>query len=216
MVGRRTRKGKEIKDGKSTTFSDGKKFAVQEREQRNGTSRRRKGILVRNEEESIAGTSGGIAVTGHSHNKDSETNLNFTPEQNNWIQAQIRNLVGQLEEMRVGQDQLPDRSQVQGDNGRQGSEVRVTPVISQGLKLPRGGWLQNPFQEIKFSGRGDPQNPVRFPKKFEKTAGYERIGNEEQLHFFAGCLVGQAVIWWEMQDDLDTIEEAKEAFMRTY
>ena len=41
-------------------------------------------------------------------------------------------------------------------------------------RIPRGGWLQNPFEELKFSGREDAQNPLKFLRRFETIARRSR------------------------------------------
>lgn len=41
------------------------------------------------------------------------------------------------------------------------AEAEILPVnLYQGLKLPRGGWLKNPFEDISYTGRTDAQNPI--------------------------------------------------------
>ncbi|XP_067213077.1 uncharacterized protein DDB_G0284459-like [Linepithema humile] len=84
-----------------------------------------------------------------------------------------------------------------------------------GIRLPRGGWLKNPFEDIKFTGKSDAINPIRFLKKFESTAKYEGIKRSEQLHFFGKCMQEQASTWWELQDFM-SISEAKEEFIKFY
>lgn len=79
------------------------------------------------------------------------------------------------------------------------------------IKLPRGGWLMDPFSDIKYKGRDDEQNLIKFLKKFESIANYENIDERDQLHYFRKCMRGNANNWLEV-NDLETIYEAKEAF----
>ncbi|KMQ84568.1 udp-4-amino-4-deoxy-l-arabinose-oxoglutarate aminotransferase, partial [Lasius niger] len=50
------------------------------------------------------------------------------------------------------------------------SVVKVGKNAFVNAKLPRGGWLKNPFEELTFKGRTDPQNPMKFLRRFEKIA----------------------------------------------
>ncbi|KMQ91056.1 krab-a domain-containing protein, partial [Lasius niger] len=58
-------------------------------------------------------------------------------------------------------------------------------------------------------------NPMRFVKKFERVAQYEVRDDAEQLYFLGKCLKDQAAIWFELQD-FDTIEDAKDEFIRYF
>lgn len=55
-------------------------------------------------------------------------------------------------------------------------------------KLPRGGWLKNPFEDLKFKGKTDSQNPIKFIQRFEKIAECEGVNLAEQLYYFNKCM----------------------------
>ncbi|KMQ83219.1 s68305 gag polyprotein, partial [Lasius niger] len=78
-------------------------------------------------------------------------------------------------------------------------------------KLPRGGWLKNPFEELTFKGRIDPQNPMKFLRRFEKIARYEGVGKNDQLYFFGRCMRGTASNWFDVRDP-DDIDETIDSF----
>lgn len=56
-----------------------------------------------------------------------------------------------------------------GDNDTTNSESDKNVPVT-GIRLPRGGWLKNPFDDLKFTGKSNSTNPVRFIKKFESIA----------------------------------------------
>lgn len=69
-----------------------------------------------------------------------------------------------------------------------------------GIRLQHGGWLTNPFADLKFTGRTDKQTPLRFLEKFQRTADYEEIPDSERIYFFGKCMTAQAADWWELQN----------------
>lgn len=79
------------------------------------------------------------------------------------------------------------------------------------VRLPRGGWLQNPFQDLAYTGKTDKTNPIRFLKSFENIASYEGVNDRDQQHYFMKCLKDRARTWYELQD-FGNITEAKTAF----
>lgn len=83
------------------------------------------------------------------------------------------------------------------------------------VRLPRGGWLQNPFQDLTYTDKTDKQNPIRFLKRFEKIADYEAVNVRDQLHYFAKCMKDRAATWFELQE-VNNIREAKEAFKEQF
>ncbi|KMQ89852.1 s68306 pol retrotransposon woot [Lasius niger] len=95
------------------------------------------------------------------------------------------------------------------DAERQVVAVGENTVIQ--ARLPKGGWLRNPFEELKYTGRSDPQNPMRFLSRFERIAKYEGVGETEQLYYFGKCMRGTASSWYDVHEPED-IEEAKNAF----
>jgi len=88
------------------------------------------------------------------------------------------------------------------------SVVKISENAVLNARLPRGGWLKYPFEDIKYFGRTDRQNPIKFIKKFEKIVEYENVGEVDQIYFFARCMRGSASTWFEVREP-DTIEEAK-------
>lgn len=83
------------------------------------------------------------------------------------------------------------------------------------IKLPRGGWLKDPFEDIHFKGKTDKQNPIRFLGRFEKLARYENISETDQLYYFARAMCNTAGLWYELQRPIDT-HDAKELFKKQY
>lgn len=93
--------------------------------------------------------------------------------------------------------------------------VDTNEIVPYQVRLPRGGWLKNPFEELKFIGKNDLQNPVRFVKKFEKLAEYERVPRDEQIYYFEQCMKGDAALWIELQD-INNIDLIKNKFLENY
>ncbi|KMQ89606.1 retrotransposon ty3-gypsy subclass, partial [Lasius niger] len=96
-----------------------------------------------------------------------------------------------------------------------GPIVRIGDNTTVNAKLPRGGWLKSPFEEITYKGRTDTQNPMRFLKRFEKIAIYEGVEEREQLYYFGKCMRGTASNWFDVRDP-DSIKEAKDAFVEYF
>ena len=94
-------------------------------------------------------------------------------------------------------------------------KIALCDGATTNAKLPKGGWLKNPFDELKFTGRNDPQNPIKFLRRFEKIAKYEEVGERDQLYYFGKCLRGAASNWYVVRDPED-IFEAKEAFIEYF
>ncbi|KMQ91596.1 reverse ribonuclease integrase [Lasius niger] len=90
--------------------------------------------------------------------------------------------------------------------------VKIGDGTVTNAKLPRGGWLRSPFEDLTYKGRTDAQNPMKFLKRFEKIANYEGVETREQLYYFGKCMRGTASNWFDVRDP-DSIEEAKEAFV---
>lgn len=93
--------------------------------------------------------------------------------------------------------------------------VRIGNETIVDAKLPRGGWLKNPFDDLKYIGWTDTQNPIKFIRRFEKIAEYENVQREEQLYYFGKCLKGTASNWFDMREP-ENIEDAKKAFTDYY
>lgn len=102
-------------------------------------------------------------------------------------------------------------NRVDNENVRLRDPLRNNDNVLGNIRLPKGGWLKDPFENICFLGRTDKQNPIRFLQKFEKIASYEEINERDQLHYFAKCMHGSASLWYEMRD-FANIREAKFAF----
>lgn len=68
------------------------------------------------------------------------------------------------------------------------------------LKLPREGWLKDPFEDIMYSGCGDKQNLMKFLRRFERIALYENISEADQLHYFGKCMRGSAANWFDVRE----------------
>lgn len=95
------------------------------------------------------------------------------------------------------------------------NEGTATAGYEAAWRLPRGGWLQNPFQELSFVGRSDRENPMRFLEGFERIAAYEGVEKKDRLYYFAKCMKDQASTWYELHR-FDTIGDAKAAFKDRY
>lgn len=81
---------------------------------------------------------------------------------------QMRKLV---EVLRKQNEELRRSQELIANSHSQASTVQTLP----GVRLPRGGWLTNPFEEIKYRGRKNELNLVRFVKRFERIAAREDI-----------------------------------------
>ncbi|XP_029169585.1 uncharacterized protein K02A2.6-like [Nylanderia fulva] len=94
-------------------------------------------------------------------------------------------------------------------------DPRVNTTQNIGIRLPKGGWLKSPFEELKFNGKTEDMNPMRFLKKFNLIANYEEIDDRDLIHFFGRCMKDQAAVWYEVQD-FAHINEAREAFIQRF
>jgi len=95
------------------------------------------------------------------------------------------------------------------------SVVKISENTVLNARLPRGGWLKNPFEDLKFFGRTDRQNPIKFIRRFKKIVEYENVGEIDQIYFFARCMRRSASTWFEVGEP-DTIDEAKDLFIQHY
>lgn len=83
------------------------------------------------------------------------------------------------------------------------------------VRLPRGGWLKNPFEDLSFAGSNDKVNPIRFLKRFNGIVEYENIKIDEQLYYFGKCMKGQALTWFEI-NEFEEIIEAESDFKEKF
>lgn len=130
-----------------------------------------------------------------------------------------------MEELRREFDQM---RRLMEDLRRQNEELRrsqelianshpqtSTAQTLHGVRLPRGGWLTNPFEELKYSGRKDELNPVRFVKRFERIATREDIQTQDRLHYFCTCLKDGAAAWMDNRE-FEDYEDARRAFLEYF
>lgn len=97
-----------------------------------------------------------------------------------------------------------------GENGGNGgNNGQIT------LRIPRSGWVKDPFEELKYYGETDKTNPVIFLRRFENVAQHEGIPRDQQLYDFRRVLKGAAKHWIEAIDPID-IETAKKLFLEMY
>ncbi|XP_036147363.1 uncharacterized protein LOC118647170 [Monomorium pharaonis] len=82
-------------------------------------------------------------------------------------------------------------------------------------RLPKGGWLKNPFEDLRYYGKADAQSPMKFLKRFEKIASYEEINEQEQLYFFGKCMRASALNWFDVREP-ENIDEAKKLFVECF
>lgn len=94
-------------------------------------------------------------------------------------------------------------------------DAAPTVLQRQGIRLPRGGWIKSPFDELKFTGKRDEMNPMRFLKKFNTIASYENVEDADLIYFFGRCMRDQAAVWYEIQD-FPHINQAREEFMKHF
>jgi len=110
---------------------------------------------------------------------------------------------------------LAEGKSTEGDNVSASHTVRVGENATLNARLPKGGWLKNPFEEIRFFGRTDKQNPMKFLRRFERTAEYEGVGENDQLQFFGRCLRGAASTWFDVSEP-ENMQEAREMFVKHF
>lgn len=106
-----------------------------------------------------------------------------------------------------------------GDNNKNNIEniesSQENHTIQYPVRLPKGGWLKNPFEELTFSGRNNILNPIKFLRKFERIAEHEKINEIEQAYFFGKCMRGEASQWYELYD-CENINRIKERFKESF
>lgn len=95
------------------------------------------------------------------------------------------------------------------------TEPRPNVLQRQGIRLPRGGWIKSPFDEVKFTGKSEDMKPMRFLKKFNTIASYEDVDDADLLYFFGRSMRDQAAVWYELQD-FSHINEAREKFTQHF
>lgn len=83
------------------------------------------------------------------------------------------------------------------------------------LRIPRSGWVKDPFEELKYYGETDKQNSVIFLRRFESIAQYEGFQREQQLYDFKRVLKAAAKHWVEAINPSD-IQTAKKLFLEMY
>ncbi|XP_024893784.1 uncharacterized protein LOC112468715, partial [Temnothorax curvispinosus] len=104
-------------------------------------------------------------------------------------------------------------SQAYGDEDQfNAGRLQMVPIQA---RLPRGGWIKSPFDDLTFIGKTDKQNPIRFLEKFEKLAKYEGVSEEEQMFYFGKCMRGAASQRHELQL-AESIEEIKDKFRQYF
>ncbi|XP_036140842.1 uncharacterized protein LOC118644959 [Monomorium pharaonis] len=122
--------------------------------------------------------------------------------------------------------QIPMRERNEGEHFEREPEplfVNATarePTIPDGnnvvhARLPKGGWLKSPFEDLKYFGKTDTQNPIKFLRRFEKIATYENISEAEKLYFFGKCMRGTASSWYDVREP-DNITEGKQKFIEYF
>ncbi|XP_018317937.1 trichohyalin-like [Mycetomoellerius zeteki] len=79
------------------------------------------------------------------------------------------------EEEEAAEDRNSEVKQIESESRRKGHEGMAREGSNREkrpreFKLPRGGWLKNPFEDLSFIGRRDSQNPMRFMNRFERIA----------------------------------------------
>lgn len=143
---------------------------------------------------------------------------------------QIQTLTQQLEAMRARESVEPEREVARDgiyareerpmrgaeihlgapdyfdDRQAYGGENRGQELVSFRARLPRGGWIKNPFENLEFKGKSDKCNPIRFLHKFKRIAAYKRVSSEEQAFHFGRCMKGAVAQWYELQT-AETMEE---------
>lgn len=152
---------------------------------------------------------------------------------NRALVRQIVALTRELEELRAGirearrdedyaqrehvfpSDDERETVRAEGPNAERDHGAAVTDLMPVQIRLPRGGWMKNPFDEISYRGKSGRQNPIRFFQRFEKLATYERVPEEEQAFYFGRCLKGPASQWYELLDE-DDIHTVKRLFREQF
>jgi len=116
--------------------------------------------------------------------------------------------VSKVEQGTVKEDQEQIRSLTQ-------MNTQMVPYGYPPFRLPLGGWLISPFQELKYSGRETDLNPVAFLKRYENIASREGVDQAEKLMHFPRCLTGSAANWYDAYD-FTSYEEMKSLFLQRF
>lgn len=105
------------------------------------------------------------------------------------------------------------------------SESRQSPtfrpdmqLVSQNMwmpKLPKGGYLQSPFEDLRYGGKDSHMNPMAFVRRFENIATREEMSAEDRLYWFLRCLKQTAASWFESHD-FESIEKALSQFKERF
>lgn len=130
------------------------------------------------------------------------------------IENKLEKIIDVLRELTVNKSRTesPANSASSGETcGTYREKKRKAHPIPEGIRLPRGGWIKNPFDEIKFTGKNEDLNPIRFLKKFDNIARFEDVDETDQLYFFGRCMREQASVWFEIHDFND-VHEARNEF----
>lgn len=160
---------------------------------------------------------------------DNIVNVTQSIRRNLEIESLFADIIRRLEDLDIRTRMAENTSERLADNIRR-SGMRLDDVreasfsddenpyrnnIVGNLKLPRGGWLKDPFENLTFSGRSDNQNPMKFLTRFQRIARYEKISDVDQLHYFGKCMRGAASNWFDVTDPTD-ISEAFASFQEYY
>lgn len=93
------------------------------------------------------------------------------------------------------------------------ANMAFTPFAN--FRLLRGGWIQNPFADLCYTGKEDTSNPIRFIQSFEKMVQYEGIDEGDKLYYFGRCLKGTASTWYSLQCPI-SFQQAKDLFKKKF
>lgn len=82
------------------------------------------------------------------------------------VEELTRNMEELQEQVRQLLEGVNTKDRRKGSPRREETVSRANELVPRdrdiGMRLPRGGWLQNPFGELTFKGRDDRTNPIRF------------------------------------------------------
>lgn len=133
------------------------------------------------------------------------------------MERQMTEMKRELETMKTWVEQLKQQNielREERENHRRNDRRGYSEEIPHGtgFRLPKGGWLTNPFGDLKYHGKKDELNPVRFLNRFERIAEREQIPEEDLVHYFTTCLKGSAAAWSDNREFV-TFGEARTAFL---
>ncbi|XP_020293938.1 uncharacterized protein LOC109859790 [Pseudomyrmex gracilis] len=93
--------------------------------------------------------------------------------------------------------------------------LQVMPYIPLNARIPHGGYLMNPFGDVKFKGKDTGLNLMTFLRRIDRVVLREQMNSDDVLFYLPQNLTGTAANWYDSLD-VETYEEFKTQFIQRF